>query len=87
MVQLDHNTLDEVMNALDGKYLQPCPFCGGHAELSHTWTVAWAVACQICGCTIDDPDASGDESNDLTVHRESAKRAADRWNTRFTPEF
>lgn len=87
MVQLDHNTLDEAMNALEGKYLLPCPFCGGHAELSHTHTVAWFVECNNCGCNLDDPNATGEDSNDLLVHRESAKRAAARWNTRFNPEL
>lgn len=85
-IAINHYELDEIMNHVEGKYISPCPFCGGHAELSHTHTVAWSIECNNCGCTLDDPNATGEDSNDIKIHRESAKRVAERWNTRFTIE-
>lgn len=66
---------------LDGEEVKPCPFCGGAAELSHTWTACYWMECEHCGAEISDPEADGDDQSPAS-HMLSAERALAAWNAR-----
>lgn len=67
--------------ALDREHVLPCPFCGGKAELNHTWTASYWMECVDCGAEAPGNYTGGDRSK--REHLRAAKSALDTWNRRF----
>jgi len=61
--------------------LEPCPFCGGDAEIENTHTPCYTVVCSVCGAEKDDTQSY--KKDTLTEHLQSAKRAIAGWNVRY----
>lgn len=61
--------------------LKPCPFCGGEAHFSNTWTDFYHVRCNECDAAVNDPQG-GEYPNDPFAHVLSMQRAASVWNQR-----
>lgn len=64
----------------DASGLLPCPFCGGRAELTHTWTAHYWIECQDCEAEVPG-QFSGKEHREAD-HRRAAESAIDAWNQR-----
>ena len=61
--------------APDHEFIDDCPFCGGIATLTHTWTAHYWVECGDCGAEVSDPSTDCSDDHDKREHIYSARRA------------
>lgn len=66
--------------------LKACPFCGGHAEIKNTWTIAYWVECTQCDAQVSDPKGEGREGS-YGEHTQSIERAVKAWQHRASFEI
>lgn len=72
---------DDIMKYAKNVKLLPCPFCGGAAEVTNSYTICHKVQCSECDALLPDPECSG-MKGDNEQHIKSVDRVAGAWNRR-----